>query len=144
MDYNKEIHNSCFSFLSDFAAKQLFTHLVLQEFEVGDDLSSVFCFVVAGELDVRCKDTGSKIYRSHLLARIAAGSFVGEGILLGDNSSFFEVVGVREGSVVTMTRDAFEQYLQVDNANGILLLKNILSIVHKRLGYVSARLVHVL
>ena len=144
MEYSKELHSSCFPFLPEAAAKKIFTRLEFKNCKAGEDISSLFCFVVAGELDVRREVTTGGISKSHLLARITKGSFVGEGTLFKEKKSFCSVVCAKESSVLILRADSFEQFLQDDQKGGILLLKHILSVVHGRLGSASARLVHIL
>ncbi len=144
MDFCQDTYSTCFSFLSEDTAKNIFNYLETRTFESGEKLSPLFCFVVSGALDVRREVKTGGISRAHALARIGVGSFVGEGVLLDKSESFCTIVAVEATSVVTMSKKQFEDFLFEYPSTGCLFLKKLLTNVHQRLGNSSARLAHVL
>lgn len=144
MDFCQDTYATCFSFLPEETAKTLFTYLEPKQVQAGEKLSPLFCFVVSGALDIRREEKTGGINRSHTLARIGAGSFVGEGVVLDNCESFCTVTVVEASSVVTMSKVQFEAFVSEHPKAGCMLLKKLLSSVHQRLGNSSARLAHVL
>ena len=148
MKYSEEQHRCCFSFLSKEQAAIFFGFLEEKWVATGGELCvqdadlSTLYFIVSGEFDVHY--LGSKKGPTPLLARMARGSFVGEGALVGGGMKHTTISSVGDSLVLGLTAKSFDRYVLEQPEAALLLLRKIVAVLNLRLTSCSARIASIL